>query len=66
MIKGFPGFDFSILLLILKQIPMPTDSKERLKPAFIEEIVSNYVPALIYKMTKSYSMVGLFSIKLYR
>ena len=31
---------------------MPTDSKERLKPAFNEEIVSNYVPALIYKMAK--------------
>ena len=31
---------------------MPNDSKERLKPAFIEEIVSNYVPALIYKVTK--------------
>ena len=31
---------------------MPTDSKERLKPAFIEEIVLNYVLALIYKMIK--------------
>ena len=31
---------------------MPTDSKERLKPAFIEEIISNCVPASIYKMTE--------------